>query len=226
MAEGGFVVQLAGQAAHEFDESTSTAEMIITAIKPGMETRYHAWADRIQKAQEMFPGYRGSFTQPPQPKEPGWTTVFRFDTTEHLDAWLNSEQRVALLREGEDLILGFHQQRVDTSFPGWTPVDPATGKSPNMWKTAALVLLTLFPIVMLELRFLSPVLHGLNPALSTFIGNAISVALTTWPLMTLAIWAFPAWLFPENQPRWRVVTSPLLIVACYLIEIVIFWHVL
>jgi uncharacterized protein len=226
MAEGGIVVQLAGQASNEGDRTSSTAEMVITAVKPGMETRYRAWAEKIQNAQETFAGYRGAFTQPPQGKERGWTTVFRFDTSEHLDAWLNSEERAALLQEGEDLVLGFHQQRVDTSFPGWTPLDPATGKSPSMWKTAALVLLTLFPVVMLELRFLSPILHAVNPAGATFIGNAISVALTTWPLMQLAIRAFPAWLFPQNQPRWRVITDPLLILACYSIEIVIFWHVL
>ena len=84
------------------------------------------------------------------------------------------------------------------------PNDPATGKPPNMWKTACLVLLTLFPVVMLELRFLNPHLATLNPAVRTFIGNAISVALTTWPLMPLAIWGFHAWLFPENRPRWLV----------------------
>ena len=39
----------------------------------------------------------------------------------------------------------FEAQRVDTSFPGWVPADPATGQPPNMWKTAALVLLDALP---------------------------------------------------------------------------------
>ena len=95
----------------------------------------------------------------------------------------------------------FKAQRVDTSFPGWVPNDPATGKPPNIWKTACLVLLTLFPVVMLELKFLNPHLRGLPPALATFTGNAISVLLTTWPLMPLAIRFFRPWLFPEGRPR-------------------------
>ena len=77
-------------------------------------------------------------------------------------------RRAAMVRESQDLVAGFHAQRVDTSFPGWVPNDPATGKPPNMWKTAGLVLLTLFPVVMLELRFLNPPLDALNPALRTF----------------------------------------------------------
>ena len=96
--------------------------------------------------------------------------------------------RGVLIKDGADLILGFQAQRVDTSFPGWVPVNPVTGKSPNIWKTASLVLLTLFPVVMLELKFLTPHLHALPPAVGTFIGNGISVALTTWPLIR---WRLP-----------------------------------
>lgn len=226
LVEGGLVMQLAGAAASEYYGQHSTTEIIVTGIKPGMEKLYRAWADRIQKVQETFPGYLGSFVQPPHENESGWTSVLRFDTPEHLDRWLDSKERAELLKESAELILGFHAQRVDTSFPGWVPVDPATGKSPNMWKTASLVLLTLFPVVMLELRFLTPRLHGLPPAVGTFIGNAISVLLTTWPLMPLAIRGFHAWLFPEKQPRWLVLTSPILLVLCYAIEIAVLWRLL
>ena len=89
-----------------------------------------------------------------------------------------------------------------------------------------LILLTLFPVIMLELKFLNPPLADLNPAARTFIGNAISVAVTTWPLMPIAIFAFYAWLFPENQPRWKVMMMPMVLLLCYAIEIAFFWHLL
>jgi antibiotic biosynthesis monooxygenase (ABM) superfamily enzyme len=114
--------------------------------------------------------------------------------------------------------------RVDTAFPGWVPNDPTTGEPPNRWKTAGLILLTLFPVVMLEIRFLNPHLHALNPAVGTFIGNVLSVALTTWPLIPLAVWAFGPWLFLQNQPRWLVAIMPLLLALAYLIEIALFWN--
>ncbi|HTA53304.1 MAG TPA: antibiotic biosynthesis monooxygenase [Candidatus Acidoferrales bacterium] len=226
LVEGGIVMQLAGQAAAGYIPQHSATELIVTQIKPGMEQAYRAFAERIQKAQEAFPGYVGSFVQPPHQKEPGWTTVIRFDTEENLENWLNSPRRAALIEESEDLTQGFAAQRVDTSFPGWVPTDPATGKPPSIWKTACLVLLTLFPVVVLELKFLTPHLRTLNPALGTFVGNAISVALTTWPLMPLAVRAFHRWLFPENQPRWLVLTSPIVLLCCYALEIALLWRLL
>lgn len=226
LAFGGIIMQLAGQAAIEYYVQHSATEVIITQIKAGNEEAYRAFADRIQKVQETFPGYLGSFVQPPHQKETGWTTVIRFDSAEHLDFWLDSDARAALLKESEELIDGFHAQRVDTSFPGWAPLDPKTGKPPNMWKTASLVLLTLFPVVMFELKFLSPLVHRLNPSLGTFIGNSISVGLTTWPLMPLAIRAFHPWLFAQNQSRLKVLTSPLVILLCYAVEVAILWRLL
>ncbi len=226
LVEGGLVMQLAGEAAIEYYVQHSATEVIITQVKAEQGQAYRAFAERIQKVQETFPGYLGSFVEPPHQKETGWTTVLRFDSIENLNGWLDSPQRAALLKQSENLIEGFHAQRVDTSFPGWAPKDPVTGKPPNMWKTASLVLLTLFPVVVLELKFLNPHLRSLNPALGTFIGNSISVAFTTWPLMPLAIRAFRGWLFPENQPQWLVLTSPALLIVCYVIELAVFWRLL
>lgn len=226
LVEGGLVMQLVGQAAVDYAVRHGVTMVMVTDIKPGKEAAYRAWVDRIQKLQAAFPGYIGSFVQPPQHKETGWTTVLRFDSAPHLEAWLKSGARAAMVKESQDLVAGFHAQRIDTSFPGWVPNDPVTGKPPNMWKTAGLILLTLFPLVMLEIRFLNPHLHALNPAVGTFIGNAITVALTTWPLMPLAIWGFHAWLFPENRPRWLVQTMPIVLVLCYVIEIAVLWHLL
>lgn len=226
--EGGVIMQIADKAATEHYAQNGVTEVIITRVKTGKEQEYRAFADRIQRAQQSFPGYIGSFVQPPQHNETGWTTVLRFQSLRDLDHWLNSPERKALLEESEALIEGFAAQRVDTSFPGWVPADPATGKPPNMWKTAGLVLLVLFPVIMLELRFLNPVLRAAHfpPALGTFTGNAISVALTTWPLMPIVIRAFHPWLFPEGQPKWLVLTSPGILLACYLVELTILWKLL
>jgi uncharacterized protein len=226
--DAGVVMQLTGKAALEYSAQHNATEVILTRIKAGKEEAYRAFADRIQRVQQNFPGYIGSFVQPPHQHETGWTTVLRFDTVANLEGWLNSPERASLLNDSEDLIEGFEAQRVDASFPGWVPADPATGRPPNMWKTAALVLLSLFPVVMLELRFLNPVLRaaGFSPALTVFTGNAISVALTTWPLMPLAIRAFGPWLFPEDRPRALVAAMPVILLCCYGVEILVLWRLL
>jgi len=209
--------------------NSEVTEVITTEVKTGCEDQYRQWAERVQEAQMKFAGYKGSFVQPPREGERSWTTLMRFETVGQLEAWMNSPQRAALLLERQDLIEAEMLHRVDNSFPGWIPNDPTTGKPPSMWKTASLVLLTLYPVVMLELRFLNPILHAqhLPPAIATFIGNSISVLLTTWPLMPLAIRAFRPWIFAaENQPSYVAILAPLVLVACYAIEIALFWNIL
>lgn len=221
LVEGGHLTELTGGAATEFYVQNCATEVIVSELRAGKENEYRDWANRIDKLESRFPGFRGSYMQPPSPGENAWTTVLRFDTVEKLNAWLDSPIRAGILKEAEGLVDHVVAHRVDTSFPGWVPADPVTGKPPNLWKTASLVLLTLFPIVMLELKFLTPHLHPLGLGPGTFVGNAISVGLTTWPLMPLAIRLFHPWLFPENQPRWLVLTSPAILIACYALEIVV-----
>ena len=200
----------------------SVTEVVFTHLKPGQEAAYHAISDRFSAAQAEFPGYLGAFVQPPKPGGTTWTTVIRFDTVENLERWLTSERRAALVNESLTLSEGFTTHRIDGSFPGWVPANPQTGSAPSMWKTAALVLLTLFPVVMLELKFLNPHLTSLNPALATFIGNIASVALTTWPLMPLAIRAFRGWLYPDEVPAWARFVYPAALLVAYGLELAIF----
>jgi antibiotic biosynthesis monooxygenase (ABM) superfamily enzyme len=203
-------------------------EVIVTQVKAGKEAAYREWETKIQQAQSKFPGYRGSYVQPPVSGELGWTTLMRFDTGEQLDAWLKSPERAALLREAESLVEYAHLQRMGTSFPGWFPTDPRTGKGPPNWKAAMLVLLGLFPIVMLEARFLSPRLAGVNFSLGMFIGNVISVALTTWLTMPLFIKTFGWWLFPKSDASKNVLNlaGTAVIFLLYAIEVAALWHLL
>ncbi len=192
-----------------------------------MEAAYRAWADRIQKLQATFPGYIGSFVQPPQHNETGWTTVLRFDSAAHLDGWLKSDARAAMVKESEPLVQGFHAQRVDTSFPGWVPQRSRRPASrPTGGRRQPSFCSRYFQSSCWSSAFSIRISRDLNPAVRTFIGNALSVALTTWPLMPLAIWGFHAWLFPENQPRWLVTIMPILLVLCYALEIALLWHLL
>lgn len=227
LVDAGRVTQLVGGAANEFYVQNSATEVIVTELKPGKEAAYREWANRIDKMEGSFPGFRGSYVQPPDPGGNIWTTLLRFDSVEKLNAWLNSPERAALVKESEDLVERVVVQHLDTSFPGWVPTDPATGKAPPDWKTAMLVTLMLFPIVALELKFLTPRLAVLNPALATIIGNAISVGLLTWPFMPLvAIKAFRWWLFPEGLPRWVKFAGPAVVILGYAVEVAIFWRVL
>jgi uncharacterized protein len=184
---------------------------------------------RIQAAQAKYPGYRGMYLQPPTEKDGLWTTIMRFDTAEHLEAWMEAPERTELLAESKAFIDHEQLMRLATSFPGWVPINPVTGKGPPNWKTALLVILGLFPIVMLEMRFLSPILTslGLHASLATFIGNTISVFGTTFVTMPLFIRWFGWWLFTEKKtPAWITPVGLGFLAALFAIEVGALWHLL
>jgi uncharacterized protein len=200
----------------------NVTEVIFSKVKPGMDDTYREWAVRIQAAQAKYSGYRGMYLQPPAEKDGPWTTIIRFDTAEQLEAWMEAPERAELLGESKAFIEHEQLMRLATSFPGWVPINPMTGKGPPNWKTALLVILGLFPVVMLELRFLSPILgsFGLHASPATFIGNCISVAATTYITLPLFIRWFGWWLFTDkNTSKWIEPTGLLLLGALFAIEV-------
>ncbi|WP_246161355.1 antibiotic biosynthesis monooxygenase [Segnochrobactrum spirostomi] len=206
----------------EFDASSGVTEVITTAVTPEREAEFLAWAERMQARQATFPGYLGTVVQAPLSSDlPYWTTLVRFATPGELEAWLASPDRKALIESADPAVSRFKARRLDDAFASWFADDAAV--PPPRWKQTALVLLVLFPVVMLEIRFLSPHLAGLPLPVATFIGNAISVSLVAWPLMAIAIVVMRWWLHAAPAGRARTEALGAATLLClYAIEIAVF----
>jgi uncharacterized protein len=198
-------------------------EIITVSVKPGMEEAYRAWVDRIRQMEARFPGYQGLQLQPPIPGlQEDWVSLLRFDTSEHLNAWLGSDARRAALQEVEPFI-DQREQQVATAFSGWFTFGDVSGRVVPNWKQAMIVLLTLFPVVMLERLYLSPLLQALDASVATFIGNLLSVAALTWLLVPHANRAFDWWLRPMPNTSPKVEAAGVaLIISLYVLSVVVF----
>ncbi len=217
--------EVVDEPAPDFHSLSSITEVVTTLVAPGKAPAFQAWAEAMQAAQAAFPGYMGTLIQAPLSAEvPYWTTLVRFSQPAELDTWLASSERKALLEKSDPTVSTWKSQRMASPFAGWfggAPDQPP----PAAWKQTALVLLVLFPVVMLEIRYLSPILAGLNLAVSTFIGNAISVSLVSWPLIKIAIWGLNWWLTPLPERRWRIeILGAAALAALYAIELLIFTY--
>ncbi len=198
--------------------------VIMTNVTPGHEKEFERWHARVKERQSAYPGFLGCEVQPPIGMfQDEWVTLLRFDSKEHLDNWLESDERRQLLREADEIIDHSRERQVRTSFEGWFKFG-ADHRPPPSWKQSAIVLLVLFPVVMLEITFLNPMLEWMDVAPATFIGNAISVGVLGWPLMPLAIRTMRWWLSPRpdagSAVRWG---GPALLVALYALSIVFFY---
>jgi uncharacterized protein len=208
--------------AADFHAQGSVTEVIVTKVRSGSESAFGDWSARIQRAQAEFPGYRGAYVQAPSGEQAVWTTLVRFATTGQLDTWLASPERHRLIDESAALIESWSSRRLAGAFAGWFPPEESRVTPPG-WKQSMVVLLMLFPIVMMELRFLIPRLRGLDPVLATFLGNAISVWLLSWPLMPVANRALDWWLRPQPAgARWITPLGSSLLIGLYLAEIAVF----
>jgi antibiotic biosynthesis monooxygenase (ABM) superfamily enzyme len=97
-----------------------------------------------------------------------------------------------------------------------------TDEAPPKWKEGMLLLMMLFPIVMLELKYLYPVIGEVNLSVKTFIGNTISVALLYWPLMPFITYCFKWWLISKSNLKVDLMGLSIILIL-YILEILIFW---
>jgi uncharacterized protein len=200
----------------------SVTEAIATRVSPAMKAGFLDWSARIQQAQARFPGYRGMYLQSPTGAQPFWTTLVRFATPGELDSWLASPERRSLIEQSETLVQSWSSRRLANPFAGWFAAEEGRGAPPN-WKQSMVVLAMLFPIVVLELRFLTPLTQWLNPVLGTFVGNAVSVWLLAWPVMPLANRALDWWLRPPSRiSQWITGLGLALLLGFYAGEILAF----
>jgi len=207
--------------------SGNVGTAIVTDIKPGMEDQYFAWEETIQTAQARFPGYRGNYFQPPASgSHAKWITLVRFDTPQTLEKWFASDERKQLVLQAQNFVTATQFKTMKSSFPGWFPTDE-TGEPPANWKSAMLVLLGLFPTVMLEIRFLSPLIKSLHPSPASFLSLVLSVAVTTWGTMPVFIRAFRWWLLPKKESRQMVnIYGTALVIVLFVAEIAALWSLL
>jgi antibiotic biosynthesis monooxygenase (ABM) superfamily enzyme len=200
--------------------------VIATRLKPGTESAYRAWEQRIAAAQSKAKGFQGYRFEPPIPGvQESWLAIVRFDSDANLQAWMNSPVRLNLLKQAESFTEEFHARIVRTGFDQWFKV-PGGASAPAAWKMNMLVLLMLYPVVFLfGASVQTPLLMGkagLPFWLALFIGNIVSVLLLSW-LVPAVSRGFRWWLAPARGAGGRTsFTGAALVVLLYAMWLFLF----
>jgi antibiotic biosynthesis monooxygenase (ABM) superfamily enzyme len=206
----------------EPDLKSGVTEVIITHVPVDKEVEFRQWNAKIHSIEAKFEGFRGIYVQSPAQQQSGnWITLLQFDTPQNLDRWLNSSERQEVLKESASLVHSYETHRVASPYAGWFYTIPNSTEAPPVWKQTMLVLLVLFPIVMLQSKYLSPWLVSLNPSLGIFLSCLMSVTLITFPFMPLAISGLRWWIAPTTQ--WLNITGTLTVILLFTFEILLFW---
>jgi antibiotic biosynthesis monooxygenase (ABM) superfamily enzyme len=118
--------------------------------------------------------------------------VYAFDTREHLDRWLASDERRTILEQMDPLLEGDRTMNVLGGFAGW--FSPSGLQGAKQWKQAAVVLLALFPVVLVLTLIRQWLVPDLPLVLAVLVSNVISVAILAWALMPFLTSRLDGWL--------------------------------
>ncbi|MGW0941805.1 antibiotic biosynthesis monooxygenase [Streptomyces sp. NPDC002623] len=179
--------------------------VITHRVDPGQVDEFLAWQRRMSQEEGKFEGFRGTeLFRPVEGVQADWTTMYRFDSAEHLDAWLTSPRRQELLAEGAKFN-DFRLHTIDNSFGSWFAFDESGKESPppSETKTSIAVWVGLYPTVVLLTLALSPL--GMPFWLGLLVGNLLSSFLMSFLTMPhyvnrlLGRWLRP----PPDEPATR-----------------------
>jgi uncharacterized protein len=133
------------------DATGPVTTTVTRRVKPGHEPLYEQVLDGIIAAASRFPGHLGAEVFRPQSAAAGeYRVVYRFDTAQHLRAWLDAPEHAAWLQQAEAHVLGPLRRQVLTGLEAWftLPTQPATPPPPRA-KMAVLTWMTIFPLITL-----------------------------------------------------------------------------
>lgn len=152
-------------------------------IRAGMEDAYEAWLRRIVAIAASYPGHLG--VDVIRSKSGGlhlFTCVLRFHSTEAMQRWLDSDERVQLVEQARPMLADGDQTEVNPHNEFWfTPASEASAPQPPRWKQACVTFLVICPLTLLI-----PLIWGPVFALSPFLANyVVSTALVTVTIVLL-----------------------------------------
>ncbi len=185
-------------------------------VAPNQVDAFLDWQHRLVEEESKFEGFRGTeLFRPIEGLQEEWTTLYRYDSAEHLDAWLTSPQRQRILAEGEKFS-DFALHTIDNSFGSWFAFE-GNGRQaappPSETRTSLAIWVGLYPTVVLLTLALSP-LH-MPLWIGLLVGNLLSSLIMSF--LTMPYYVNPLlgrWLRPPpDEPAVRSNLRGLAVVA-------------
>jgi antibiotic biosynthesis monooxygenase (ABM) superfamily enzyme len=169
-------------------------------VKPGHEASYEQFLEGIIAAATRCPGHLGVEVFRPASAAAGeYRIVYRFDSREHLRAWLDSDEHEAWLQRAEPHVIGPMGTQFVTGLETWftLPGEPGTPPPPP-YKMALVTWATIFPLITLVVLVIGPWIKGLALVPRLAITTAVTVPIMTWLVMPRVTRLLRGWLYPRS----------------------------
>jgi antibiotic biosynthesis monooxygenase (ABM) superfamily enzyme len=162
-------------------------------VRQGRENEFEAWRREMSAAALKFPGHMGINVILPDSRPGEYVVVFRFDTSEHLRAWQESDIRRELLKKAEPFSEQQPSYHLESGLEYWFSA-PGIPAPPPRWKMAFVTVLGVWPVSMVVPWLLGPLVGSQPLALRALLTSVGIVILLTWVVMPLLVRILRPWL--------------------------------
>lgn len=170
-------------------------------VKRARAKAYEAWLERLVAAASALPGYRGAEVQ--RPREDGpcvYTSVFRFESLETLDAFERSELRRRALAEATDLV---EEDAVWSRLTGlelwFSPPSGTVVPQPSRFRMALVMIVVVYALVLSLGQLVAKVMGGAPGPLRLLVTLVIEVFLMTYVVMPRLTRLLARWIYPRRD---------------------------
>jgi antibiotic biosynthesis monooxygenase (ABM) superfamily enzyme len=134
--------------AEEIDHS---ATVVIThRVKNNRQRDYEQWLEEIIPLSKTYPGHLGvQVIRPITDITPTYTAIIRYDSKEHLLAWMKSPERQQLIEKVRPLLADDDAFRVLEGWDFWFTPEASKTKLPTRWKQFLVSWSAIYPLVLL-----------------------------------------------------------------------------
>jgi antibiotic biosynthesis monooxygenase (ABM) superfamily enzyme len=158
--------------------------------KPGCERAYEAIVSAMFEEASRFHGYLSAELIPPDAPGGEYQIVQRFATSEDLERWNNSPERVTWHDRLRPVADGDPEYRLLTGLDAWfAPTVLPASKPPKKWRMTLVSWMGIFPTVALLLTFVAPMLAPLPFIARTAVFTAlVAIAMSYLIMPRLTRW--------------------------------------
>lgn len=166
-------------------------------VRAGSEARYEDWLTGIARSAARSPGSQGTTILRPTEGGSEYVAITQFETTESLEAWLGSADRESWMSGLRTIDVCHEDVSTLAGMERWFTLSQRERAFPPRYKTAALVLLGLYPLVLALDVVLGPLLSGLPRPVGLLASLLVSVPIMVWSVLPWLTGVFSGWLHPR-----------------------------
>ena len=179
---------------------TGATVVITHRVRDGKQEQYDDWLDEIGPICRSSQGLLDwHIIRPIAGLTTKYTVIIRFDTQEHLQNWMESQERKRLIDKVRPILAKDDDFFVSSGLDFWFTPEGAKAKVPLRWKQFLVTWSAIYPLVLVVPLIVAPLLRLLaipaNRYIDTLCITATVVSLMVYVVMPRYTKLIQRWLF-------------------------------